>query len=82
MKYIIKNCPALYQIQGMTNECLGTDYQCENNPYCILKKIIELCEDAQIKDVVKGKLKYHSPSKAKLGRQILELLEIMVIENE
>ena len=40
-KYIIKNCPALYQINGMTNECLGTDYQCQDCTDCVLKQIVE-----------------------------------------
>lgn len=52
-KYIIKNCPALYQIKGMTNECLDGNYQCQDCTDCLLKQIVEKCknykEDCKIK---------------------------------
>ena len=44
-KYVIRNCPALYQINGMTNECLGTDYQCQDCTDCVLKQIVEMCNN-------------------------------------
>lgn len=74
-KYLIRNCPALYQINGMTNECLGTDYQCQDCTDCILKQIVELCNEYS------GTWEDCDYSNG-LSDEILELLEIEECESE
>lgn len=54
MAYIVKNCPALYQIKGMTNECLGSDYQCEIITDCLIKQVIEKCKEHPFSDCACG----------------------------
>lgn len=87
-KIIIRNCPALYQINGMTNECLGTDYQCQDCTNCLLKQIVELCKDAQSECSCKNPNKdvdcfeCTSGGRAELGTEILKLLDIEECESE
>ena len=82
-KYIIKNCPALYQINGMTNECLGTDYQCQDSTDCVLKKIVELCKGAfkwKYADTAHdAQLRY---AKAEFANELLSKLDIQECESE
>ena len=77
-KYVIRNCPALYQINGMTNECLGTDYQCQDCTDCVLKKIVELCNKTA--PICKECNSYDCSSCGNytnsLDKEILQLLDI------
>ena len=76
-KMIIRNCPALYQINGMTNECLGTDYQCQDCTDCIIKQIVELCGKYQVIDAG-----YQKAAINYLASDILKLLDIEDAEDE
>ena len=42
---IINNCPALYQVKNMTNECMADDRPCECIDDCIIKQIINKCNE-------------------------------------
>lgn len=75
-KYIIRNCPALYQINGMTNECLGADYQCQDCTDCVLKQIVELCKNVCLTE----KHLIHKSSTFNLANKILKLLDIQECE--
>ena len=78
---IIKNCPSCHkdfrlncQGQAYVNkyQCVYGVLDCEDVTNCLLKQIVKECQEVQNK--VNGK--YTSPSKAKFGRKILDLLEI------
>ena len=70
-KYVIRNCPALYHIEGMTNECLDTDYQCQDCTDCVMKNIVELCGKYQVIDAGYQKVAINY-----LASEILKLLDI------
>lgn len=93
-KYIIKNCPALIELakqrpngnaeleKDVTNLCYeNTLLYCRTRTDCLLKRIVELCKDAQdecsckIRNYVKC-FECTSGGRAALGKEILELLEI------
>lgn len=78
-KYIVKNCTSLDSngttCQDCSYEDCGAD-NCINRTDCIMKQIVEKCKKIQELEYQKGRLKYKSPSKAKFGREILELLDI------
>lgn len=48
MKYIIKNCPALSMTSRAFKKCFDRGYKiaCEDRDDCIIKKLIEMCNDA------------------------------------
>ena len=55
-KYIIKNCPAIYNSDIIDNDCNDlTNYDacsCENNSDCLLKRIVYKCYKATHDDLV------------------------------
>lgn len=75
IKYIIKNCPC-YMSQPEADCWADQLSWCENCTDCVLKQIVEKCKKVQELEYQKGGLKYRSPSKAKFGREILQLLDI------
>lgn len=84
-KYIIKNCPAIFYsgiIDGAKcwQKWEHFDESCENCPDCLLKQIVEKCQEAQDKEYRKGSYKFRSPSKASFGREILQLMDIKEVE--
>jgi hypothetical protein len=76
-KYIIKNCPALYQIQGMTNECLASDYQCKDCTDCLLKRLYIQIKEVSTLDDINCKI---SPETMQLSRDVLNVLNLLDIE--
>lgn len=91
-EYRVKNCPAYIHRPLSTHDrvCLLGDkvkpnhkelyVYCQDCTDCVLKQIVELCKEVNIKFYDSVHQRYLSPSKAKFARQILELLEIEEVE--
>ena len=96
MKYIIKNCPAVYIFKGGYS-CNNLDYDehifCKDIPDCLLKRIIELCKNIECDVLVNTKIN-NKGTKNRCGamdnmplccevivkKEILNLLEIEEVE--
>ncbi len=87
-KYIVKNCPAYIHrpLNHHDRVCLLGDkvkpnhkelyVLCQDCPDCLIKQVIEKCKEANVKLYNRTNGRYYSPSKARLGRGILQLFEI------
>ena len=73
-KYVIQNCPANYPVLGK-EECLCGDTECQDCTDCVMKKIVELCEDVK-KEYSKHKLDAIIAGKFNIAGKILLLLDI------
>lgn len=88
-KYIIKNCPCLYEY-GKGDCCNDLRYDqhtlCQDCTDCLLKKIVEKCEthfnfcDNCVGDVNIDCIDCTQGGKAIMGNYILEMLEIKECE--
>ena len=79
-KYIIRNCPCNVTTEDMCDWENTNETYCQDCTDCLLKQIVEKCRLIQDKKFIKGNWKFRSPSKAKFGREILELLDIQEVE--
>lgn len=45
MKYIIKNCPAVYVNHNHEYDCDKADYFCQGCTDCVMKRIVDECRN-------------------------------------
>ena len=78
MKYIIKNCPQCIEYTDGANRffiCQTTNTYCQITEDCLLKRIVEKCEEVQFDTFFEKKLDEYNPIVAHFAKQILAELE-------
>ena len=80
MKYIIKNCPAIYINHNNEYDCDKADYLCQDCTDCMLKQIVEKLKPLQIMTFEHGiKGMFIAETKVEL-KQVSEILKLLEIE--
>lgn len=83
-KYIIRNCPSIYENYEDKFVCTsqikekGFPFYCQDRTDCVLKQIVELCEEES--SIMQHKQKVKVKGLNKLADKIFELLDIQEVE--
>lgn len=74
-KYIIKNCE---QIHSSDNFCWSKNILCQDCTDCVMKQIVELCEEES--SLIQHKQRIKVKGLNKLADKIFDLLDIQEVE--
>ncbi len=79
-KYIIKNCPCYTEVEHCKYNCSGKTLSpcCQDCDDCVVKQIVDLCEEESL--IIQHKQKVKVKGLNKLADRIFELLDIQEVE--